>query len=354
MPLLSVLLGGLRQEPDVNHMRTALVTTTINIPHVLRLYRRCDPDVRFFIALDRKSPFEDIAKWGYDENMSWLTPDYQKQWKCSELIGWNCIQRRNIATLEALRWGADLIVFVDDDTFPLNTEFFQYFHEAFADHSGLLASPEIEWFDVGRFLDPPTPHRGFPHQWPHRGARLSHVVDARIGAVAGIVMGDPDCSAVTRIANHPEVLRVSPLLGAGIAVDPRHTRTVWNTQCSAIVRELAPAMLLCPQFSRYDDIISSLVAQRIMCDTGHHAKFSTPFTWQNRNVHDLSKDLADEMWGQKNLMQVQAMMWNVKFDLQQELIADRVYTIYKVLDLLVPGAAALAEAWCDDCKRAMS
>src|ERR1700758_1270639 len=100
-------------------MKVALVTTTIFVPHVLRLYRRCDPDVRFFIAGDWKTPLEANTLAGEIKNAWVIYPEMQREWKCSELIGWNCIQRRNIATLEALKWGADIIVFVDDDNIPV-------------------------------------------------------------------------------------------------------------------------------------------------------------------------------------------------------------------------------------------
>lgn len=344
-------------------VKIALVTTTINVPHVLRLYRRCDPAVKIFVALDHKSEFTALAKWGNDEGYSWLTPDYQKKWKCSDLLGWNCIQRRNAATLEALAWGADLIVFVDDDNIPTDPSMYftdyqsvfrrPFFYEDETTFSGLLADPQIDWFDVGAFLDPPASHRGFPHQLAGFKPRLSHVVDARIGACAGIVLGDPDVSAVTRIAKAPHVLNVSPLLNAGIAVNPRHTRTVFNTQNSAVIRELAPAMLLCPQFKRYDDIIASLVCQRVMADTGHHVLFGPPTCWQERNVHDLSRDLADEAWGQENILKVQAALWKLGF-IEEDTIYERVAVLYRQLDKLMPGVAALADAWLEDCERAMS
>ncbi len=352
-------------------MRTALVTTTINVPHVLRLYRRCDPDVRFFIATDKKTPNLDafVAEIG---NASWFLGGATENWKITQHLPFNCIQRRNIATLEALKWGADLIVFVDDDNIPFGMDYFEYYQAALgfkrafksvdgqpqhltevrSSHlfDGLLASPEVDWFDVGAFLDPPSSHRGFPHEHARRRPRLSHVVDAKVGAVAGIVLGDPDVSAVTRIAKSPHVLNVSPLLNAGIAVNPRHTRTVFNTQNSAVLRELAPAMLLCPQFKRYDDIIASLVCQRVMADTGHHVLFGPPFVYQERNAHSLSRDLADEQWGQENILKVQAAIWSVEYHPARDLIVD----IYEKLDTLMPGVAALAEAWLEDCERAMS
>jgi hypothetical protein len=335
-------------------MKTALVTTTINVPHVLRLYRRCDPDVKIFVALDQKSPFKELAKWGNDEGYSWLTPDFQKQWKCSDLIGWNCIQRRNLATLEALRWGADIIVFVDDDNIPIwPRHYFRDYQRAFAEpFDGLLAAPDIPWFDIGQHLVPPTSHRGFPHELAHRKSRLSHVVDAKIGVAAGLVMGDPDCSALTRIVARPHVTSMDAMSVFGIAVNPRFTRTVWNTQNSAVIRELAPAMLLCPQFRRYDDIIASLVCQRVMADTGHHVLFGPPFVYQERNIHSLSRDLADEAWGQEHLLDVQSLLWRTSTE-NLHTVAARVLRLYAAIDTLMPGVGELAEAWISDCERAM-
>jgi hypothetical protein len=178
------------------------------------------------------------------------------------------------------------------------------------------------------------------------------VVDAKIGVCAGIVLGDPDVSAITRIAKSPHVLNVSPLLNAGIAVNPRHTRTVFNTQNSAVIRELAPAMLLCPQFKRYDDIIASLVCQRVMVDTGHHVLFGPPFVYQERNAHDLGRDLADEQWGQANILDVQALLWRTVIEPEQS-VGFKVRTLYTALDDMMPGVADLAHAWVDDCERAM-
>jgi len=205
---------------------------------------------------------------------------------------------------------------------------------------------------VGQLYDPPASHRGFPHQLPHRQPRFSFVTDARIGAHAGLVIGDPDISAITRIARAPTVHSFSETLRHGIAVDPRHTHTVFNTQNSAVIRALAPAMLLCPQFKRYDDIVASLVTQRVMRDLGYHVLFGPPVVYQERNVHDLGKDLADEAWGQAHLLQVAHGLDDL--DLRGDAtVTGKVRTIYRFLDEMMPGVAALAEAWCSDCERAM-
>ena len=94
-------------------MKTALITTTINVPRVLELYRKLDPDVRFFVAGDMKTPHDEtteLCDWiGNCDFISQLRQT-RKNYEHSELIGWNTDSRRNIALLEALKWGADLIV----------------------------------------------------------------------------------------------------------------------------------------------------------------------------------------------------------------------------------------------------
>lgn len=294
-------------------MKTALITTTINVPTVLELYRQHGPDVMFFVAGDRKTPDEEVVKllerlgphayYGIDSQ-------HMLGYKCSRLIGENCIQRRNIALLEAVKWGADIIVSIDDDNIPMGdsiSSYFSKFYAAFGDmfgrtigtKSGFKVSSSTGWFDVGQFLDPIAPHRGFPHDVQSQTV-VSHAVGCRVGVAAGICLGDPDVGAVHRIAAHPEVHRVSQLLESGIVVDPA-THTVFNSQNTAFIRELAPAMFMMPGVERYDDIYASLICQRVMRERGLHVHFGKPFVWQQRNPHNLVKDLRQEIDGMENV-----------------------------------------------------
>lgn len=344
-------------------MRIALVTTTIHVPHVLRLYRRCDPDVRFFIAADRRSPTEKYDSFCNEiGNATWFLGGATENWKCSELIGWNTIQRRNIATLEALRWGADIICFADDDNAPVDPYYFHAYKAALSEMtqtgwqnrhwSGLLASPEAPWFDIGQFLNPPSSHRGFPHQHVRSQQRLSHVVDAKIGACAGIVLGNPDIAAMTRVVQAPHVLNVSPLLNAGIAVDPRHTWTVFNSQNSAVLREFVPAFFMLPGIGRFDDIFASLIVQRVMRETGHHVLFGQPYVYQERHVHDMQKDIDDEMFGTRHILEFAD--WLDSLDLGQAPVVNQVKLIFaKMRDLpwMPTQTREAGIAWCEDIER---
>ena len=49
-------------------MKIALCTTTIHVPHALKLMREIGPDVRFFVAGDKKTPTEAMRASVVDAN----------------------------------------------------------------------------------------------------------------------------------------------------------------------------------------------------------------------------------------------------------------------------------------------
>lgn len=279
-------------------MRTALVTTTINIPHVLKLYRRYGPDVRFFVALDKKTPEEAVNFCAHDiDNTHVCYIQDQQQWSCSELIGWSCVQRRNIALLEAVRWGAGIIVTIDDDVLPLTDDYFWKFLDLFASSfCGIEVSSPSGWYDAGRLLTPVVRHRGLPLRLDPDEPVLTPVTDVDIGVAAGLWIGDADVNAVDRIAIPPAVHSATELARTGVVVAPG-TRTVFNSQSTAFRRGFAPAMFMLPGVGRADDIFASLVTQRVMRESGYRVHFGQPFAacWQNRSNESLLHDLREEM-----------------------------------------------------------
>lgn len=353
--------------------KIALITTTINVPKVLELYSAYGPQVKMFIAGDKKTPDEAIdfcdslggvntedaiyIGWGRQSKLGY---------ECSELIGWNCIQRRNIALLEALKWGADIIVSIDDDNIPLSPSYFQFLEWTLGSHVATDDSPVAawqakfngpqvrgvaNWFDVGQLLDPVAPHRGFP-VGVNPDFKVSSVVNARVGVAAGICLGDPDISAVTRIANHPTVHRVSELLQHGVVVDPG-TWTVFNSQNTAFVRELAPAMFMMPGVGRYDDIYASLLTQRIMREHDYVVRFGKPFVWQDRNPHNLVADLRAEIDGMAKVQLFAEHLARIEF--AEPTVLGKVSEFFEHehpgVSLLPEQAILAGRAWCNDLER---
>lgn len=298
-------------------MKTALILTTVNVPTVLALYRKLGPDVFFFIAGDRKTPDAEVCNFLLDiPNHAYYGIDRQHDldYKCSHLIGENCVERRNIALLEAVKGGADVIVTIDDDNIPMGDYFYEHWRslggrfnyekrglELGNTFSGIEASSPTGWFDPGALLVPQTKHRGFPISIKSDPV-FESVVDAKIGVAQGLCLGDPDIDAVTRIATAPIIHSVSELGRAGIVTDPRKTKTVFNTQNTAFIRELAPAMFQPPGVGRYSDIYASLICQRVMRERELYVHFGQPFVWQQRNKHNLIRDLRDEIDGMENVV----------------------------------------------------
>jgi hypothetical protein len=349
-------------------MRVALCTTTINVPHVLKLYRACGADARFFVAGDEKTPHAEVQNFCDVLDGSYLHPYNQTHagWKCSELIGWSSIQRRNIAFLEALKWGADAIVSIDDDNAPTSTNYFEQitgplrttFHfdgvgaqEKLFD--GICASGKRGWFDVGQLLLPKAPHRGYPRQIKHEPV-YAPVTGQRVGVAAGICLGDPDIDATTRLALAPDVHQVSLLLEAGLTVNPS-TWTVFNSQNTAILREFMPAWGMWPFCGRMDDIFASLLCQRVMRERGMAVHFGRPYVWQQRNDHNLVKDLRGEIDGYENVAKLADVLDHIP--LLGKSVIDDCRAIWKVLNHVdyIPGRTVAAMmAYIDDCERAMA
>lgn len=344
-------------------MKIALCTTTIHIPHALQLMRQFNPDVRFFVAGDRKTPkeaYELVLSLG--ENSTVCLPESGHKWKCSEAIGWNTLARRNIAFLEALKWGADIIYSWDNDNLPVDRNHFKHldvlhtfggygrgFKEA-SYFSGIKLTSENGWFDPGQLLIPPTRHRGFPYQKPPSKI-ASFVTGAKVGVAAGLVIGAGDADATTQIERKPDIGQVHIFGSTGAVVDPK-TWTVWNSQNTAIVRALVPAWFMAPGVHRHDDIFASIVVQRVMRNRGYHAHFGPPLAFHARNEHDLLVDLRAEIDGMSQVIKMAELLDSLELPMKSIIGDTRI--IYDALgrfaDWYPKQAVAAALAYLDDCE----
>ncbi len=176
--------------------------------------------------------------------------------------------------------------------------------------------------------------------------------------VAGACLGDPDIDATTRIASSPIVHGTSQLLYNGVVLDPE-IWTVFNSQNTAFVRELAPAMFMLPFVGRYDDIFASMICQRIMREHDYRIHFGKPFTWQERNVHNLVDNLRDELFGMKHVEQFAQVLDDMPLSGkiakggclgQMRAITDNLKSVF----WFPPNTSAAMEAWCDDVEQVMS
>lgn len=338
-------------------MRIGLITTTIYVPKVLELYRALDGEVAIFVAGDRKTPHAEARAFVSGlGNAVYLSDTDQENlgYRSSELIGWNRIMRRNLALLEAIRAGCDLIVSIDDDNIPVDRGYFRDFAGVLGrPYAGPVIHAEAGWFDVGGFFAPPFHHRGFPYDRRHAdpGIRVSPCAGGRIGVAAGLWMGDPDVDAMQRITNRPVALQPSEMLRAGIAVAP-DCWTTFNTQNTAFIRALAPLMMVLVGVGRYDDIWASYILQRIAREDGLMVHFGRPFVWQERNPHNLWTNLKDEIYGMEHTPRfcrdLDAARLGSGAPLEK---LARLYEHLATLDYLPEIVVELGRAWCADVER---
>ena len=96
-------------------MKKFIISTTINPP--TEAIKKFDnlKDWNLIVSGDLKTPPNYKLKNGI-----YISPKDQEKIskKLSNLIGWNCIQRRNFAMIMAYKQGADIIATIDDDNIP--------------------------------------------------------------------------------------------------------------------------------------------------------------------------------------------------------------------------------------------
>jgi len=283
-------------------MKLALITTTIYVPHALSRYRALNKEAMFFIAGDRKTPHEEVRRLASTLGNAVYYSDIEQEklgYRSSRVIGWNQVQRRNIALLEALKYGADIIITVDDDNVPLDIDYFNNFLKVLSQpFIGLEVSSDDGWFNIGEYTIPPVYHRGFPYERMHMKHNyvLRHIEQVKIGVAAGLWFGDPDIGAMERIINNPKVNQVAEIIKQGLCVAPGIFTPV-NSQNTAYIAELAPLFMVWPGVGRYDDIWAAYMAEKIMRTLDYRVYYGPPFARQERHPHNLLQDLKDEILG---------------------------------------------------------
>jgi hypothetical protein len=298
-------------------MKTTIVTTTIYVPSALEKYGQNarffgHTDLNFVVIGDKKTPSEtrgfceNLSTQGYpctylgiEEQQTYLER-YPALWNH---LPFNSIQRRNIGLLKAWEDGADIIITIDDDNWMLNHDFLRL-------HAVVGQSPELPayetssgWFNVCSMLEEasgtPFYHRGFPRgeRWKERDIfTCVSPITRRVAVNAGLWLDDPDIDAMTRLERPIVVRGMAPAAPQRFVLQPG-TWSPFNSQNTALMREVIPAYFLSPCVGRYDDIWPSYIVVRIAQHLGDVIAYGHPLLRQKRNEHILWKDLDNERIG---------------------------------------------------------
>jgi hypothetical protein len=297
-------------------MKTAIVTTTINVPEFLDGYCRDflkhgRRDVGFVVIGDKKTPPEAQA---YCENlgqlhgfrMEYFTVERQQEYlkafpELDEYLPYNSVQRRNVGMLYAYEQGCKILIAVDDDNYVLEPDLLKA-HLQVGNVGKLKSySSSTDWMNPCEFLESNPPfsffHRGFPMSKRRVSAELTE--GQRTGRVVvnvGMWLGDPDVDAWVRMTVPIESTRWTAT--ENFALAPA-TWAPFNSQQTAVARDLVPAYFLNPNAGRYDDIWGSFILHRIANHLGDLISYGSPIVshLQQRSLTSLWRDMDDERMG---------------------------------------------------------
>lgn len=343
--------------------RAAIISTTINeMPNLEAWTTQMSRDDVMIITGDLKSPhaeLEAMAQDARDEggyNVRYVSPEEQERWQSSAAIPWNCIQRRNIAILEAIEQQPEFILTIDDDNYPaiFSTEtgetWIDRVHDILTNPVHKLTRSDTGWYNPGVMCHPQVTHRGFPLE--QRNQRFSEQMliglpePARVGVFAALWYGDPDVDAMERIVKAPEVSSIMAT-NRTLNVD---TWAPFNSQSTAYITALAPLMMCMPFVGRMDDIWASYVARAVMDHLKLHVQYGHPAVRQDRNEHNLFRDLRDELNGYEHSGKLCEALREIEFP--DTVLVDELLT--RVVDVLwglpyIPEATITAYgAWTSD------
>lgn len=265
-----------------------IVTTTINPPtEAIRRYDEME-DWNLIVIGDLKTP----ADYRLERGRYVSVKDQELYDRAlSDAIGWNCIQRRNFGILLAYEMGADVIALIDDDNIPQPNWGKQILAGSEAEVH--FYDTPLEAFDpVGATNHPTLWHRGYPLELLSQ-RRYDQMTSRKVSVDidAGFWNGDPDIDAICRLEHSPECdfdRSYFPL--ASTAMAP------FNSQNTMLSRRVVPYYFLYPHIGRMDDIWASYYVQA----HGFQPVFSEPSVYQDRNEHDLIRDLKAEIIGYTN------------------------------------------------------
>ncbi|MCX8126136.1 MAG: hypothetical protein N3E40_03215 [Dehalococcoidia bacterium] len=299
-----------------------IVVTTINLPtsvqgyceNISKFHRKGDTGI--IVIGDRKTPKETseflakLSKDGFE--CLYYDISAQEQWlrkfpDLARIIPYDSDNRRNVGFLIAVERGAEIIISIDDDNYMTEADFVGEHSIVGKRHVLPSFSSSSGWFNVYSLMETcparPIYPRGFPYC--HRGEKTDIREGRSSGRVvmnAGLLLGDPDVDAVTRL-NEP--VQTTNLQSYDHFVLAPGTWCPINTQNTAFHRDVLPAYYYIPmgysfkglRLDRYGDIWSGYFARKIIDHMGDMVCYGKPLARHIRNTHNLFKDLGQEFWG---------------------------------------------------------
>jgi hypothetical protein len=292
---------------------------------------------------DRKTP--DVS-WPAGVRYVSVQAQLDSEFELARVAPFNHYARKNLGYLFAMAQGASVIFDTDDDNAPL---------ESWTPRSlRISARPCLKtgWINVYRWFSD-------AHVWP-RGLPLEHArhddtapqLGTALNIVApiqqGLADGSPDVDAVWRLVMDRDIR----FRNADSVLLPEGAWCPFNSQSSWWFSVVYPLMYL-PSFVsfRMTDIWRSFVAQRCLWALGHGLVFHGPEMFQDRNPHNLIRDLEQEMPGYLGNEKIRGALEQTSLEPGSDRVADNCHRCYDAMvkaGFIQASEMLLLEAWLRD------
>ena len=321
-------------------MNGFVVITSIQPPTaaVERLARLKDWTV--VVVGDKKTP----RNWA-SEGVVYLDIERQTElgFKTTAELPFGHYARKNVGYLYAMREGADLIFETDDDNVLLADNI----PVTPSTQSVPLVSSTDGFVNVYRlYTDRRVWPRGFPLDLIRSAAPIEqHVARASVPVHQGLANGDPDVDAIYRLVDGS----LFDFDSSGRYALADRSFCPFNSQATLWYPEAYWAMLLPGTVAmRVTDIWRGYIAQALLRKLGHTVLFTEPIMRQNRNVHDLLHDFAEELPFYRDVRRFVEVAAGVsRHDDPLEMLV-KCYDALLCAGMIEKRDTRLAAAWCDD------
>ena len=272
-------------------MKTSLVITTINkINKNIRKFASSSKIKKWNLIIigDRKSPKNFNLSYGNYLN---IKTQLKTNFKFAKICPENTYARKNIGYLQAIKNKSEIIVETDDDNFPKKN----FFEEKKLIHN-VKEIKNKSWVNI---YDLFTTNKSLI--WP-RGLPLDDIMENKIKLSAkkkirfylqqGVCENNPDVDAIYRLINKKINIKFKNnyFVSLGKSLSPFNSQnTIWFEK----IFSLMYLPVTCTM--RMTDILRSLICLKILMNDNKKILFFGTTMFQERNVHNLYKDLEDEI-----------------------------------------------------------
>lgn len=335
-------------------MALQAVITTIQRPTqsvrelVARLSRH---GARLVVAGDSKGPDSFDGPEGTDWPVDFLPLSEQESGRflLAKDLPKKHYARKNIAYLHAIGSGASCLYETDDDNAPI---------DAWSPRKEMVESGRVieasGWANVYRCFSPDLIWpRGLPLDEIRKPAPSSSALPGPVRAPIqqGLVNGSADVDAIWRLVMDREFFfeeRESVLLSPGVWC-PFNTQTTWWWPV------VYPLLYIPSNCSfRMCDIWKSFVAQRCLWELGFGVVFHAPEVYQDRNIHDLTRDFEDEVPGYRENRRLCDVLSRTPLLSGESEVAANLVRCYEALvreSILPEKELVLVRLWIEDLDR---